>query len=109
VEPARLQLVQLGQLVELLLVQLEVALERREPGRDDSDLRGEGADLAVDRGYLAGERPLPLLRPRDLRLHALEARIDRLLAAGDVAARGARRDGYQGREEWKQSAKPHRA
>jgi hypothetical protein len=65
-------------------------------------------DLAVDRGDLAGERPLPLLRPRDLRLHALEARIDRLLAADDIATRWARRDCYEGRKEWKQSAKPHR-
>jgi hypothetical protein len=108
-KPARLHLVQLGQLGELLPVQLEVALERREPRRDDADLRGEGADLAVDRGDLAGERPLALLRLRDLRLHPLEARVDRLLAADDVAARGARRDGYEGREEWKQAAKPHRA
>ncbi len=85
-------------------MQLEVALERREPRRDDADLRVERADLAVDRGDLAGERALALLRPGDLRLHPLEARVDRLLAARDVAARRRRRDRHEGHEERKRVA-----
>ena len=63
----------------------------------------------VDRRDLAGERPLALLRPGELRLHPLQARVDRLLAARDVAARRARRDGHEGHEERNQSPDAHRA
>ena len=109
VEAAGLHPEELGQPVELLPVQLEVALERREPRRDDPDLRVERADLAVDRCDLAGERVLSLLRPGDLRLHSLQSLVDRLFAARDVAARRRRRDGHEGHEDREEAPKAHRS
>jgi UDPglucose--hexose-1-phosphate uridylyltransferase len=79
------------------------------PRRHDADLCIERPDLAVDGRDLTGQRVLSLLGPGDLRLDSLKARIDRLLAAGDVAAGGARRDGRQDQNEWKESPEAHRA
>ena len=87
---ARLQPEELVQARELLLVQLQVALERLELGGDDADLRGESADLAVDRRDLRRERALALLRPGDLRLHPLQPCVDRGLPASDIATRRGR-------------------
>jgi hypothetical protein len=68
----------------------------------------EAVDLAVDLGDLARERLLPLLGPGELRLHAREPRVDRLLAAGDVPARRCREERDEDCQEGKQSENPHR-
>jgi len=60
-EPVRLHAEGLVQPVELLLVEGEITLERRETRRDDSDLCRQTADLAVDRGDLGGQVALTLL------------------------------------------------
>src|SRR4029450_14148100 len=87
VVPTRLQPEELVQARELLLVQLQVALERLELGGDDPDLRGETPDLAVHGRDLRRERALALLRPGDLCLHPLQPRVDLGLAARDIATR----------------------
>ena len=104
---ARLQPEELVQARELLLVQLQVALERLELGGDDADLRGESADLAVDRRDLRRERALALLRPGDLRLHPLQPCVDRGLPASDIATRRGRHDREEQRGERHESAKTH--
>src|SRR3954453_17708021 len=107
-EAAGLEAEELRQPVELLLVQRQVALEWPELAGDDAGLSVERADLAVHRRDLPAERALALLRPGELCLHALQARVDRLLAARDVAAGGRREDGREGYEQRNQSPEAHR-
>src|SRR5207253_7391059 len=68
-----------GQLVEPLLVQREILLERLEMQRDVADPRLQAADARRDVGDLAAQRRLALLLPGEPAVEGCDLRVDRVL------------------------------
>src|SRR5207237_1556696 len=87
-EALGLDLVELRQAIELLLVERESVLDRDEPRGDITDALRQRPQAAVDGVELGRELPLALLRPGELGLDLLEPRVDGVLAAVVVTARG---------------------
>src|SRR5919197_1609598 len=96
-EAAAFEPVELGQPLELLPVELEVALERDEPVARARHLPLERADLAVERRDLRRQHALLGARPGDPVVERLDPVLDRLLALVDVVSGG--RCGENEREE----------
>jgi len=101
-----LQLVERIQLVEPLLMEREILLERRKPGGEVADLLLEVANAAADGLDLVAQRPLPLARLGDAVAEVGQLGVDLLLPLTGTA-NGRRGENERENEEEGRRKPPH--